>query len=124
MVAQITAAGSSRNALISENRKNDLEGAPRKPLGLAPIFAPAAMEDLLTGGRSLRASFADAPSHTASRGTIVISPSTSAPPVLQIQRGVAFSSYTLPDGRRAIVDVFLPMDFIGIEHVVVAEPPA
>jgi CRP-like cAMP-binding protein len=35
-----------------------------------------------------------------------------------IHRGAAYRSVTVPDGRRAIVDFFLPTDYVGIDHVV------
>jgi CRP-like cAMP-binding protein len=38
--------------------------------------------------------------------------------VIEDHRGVAFSACTIFDGRRAIIDVLLPTDIVGVEHAV------
>jgi CRP/FNR family transcriptional regulator len=112
---QIMPAG-PQYSLIAQNSRTDAADIHPKTGALA--YAPGVSEDILTGGRALRAAFHEASSDTAQRGDIVIAAGDPTPPVLYIQRGMAFSFYTLPDGRRGIGDIFLPTDFIGIEHVV------
>lgn len=84
----------------------------------APIYAPAATEDLLTGMQLLRRAFLQTPGHSAARDTIVIRADTRDAPALLMERGVAYRSLALPDGRRSIVDLLLPMDVIGLDHAV------
>jgi len=86
-------------------------------------YAPRVSEDLLAGGPALREAFASAPFHIAQRCKMLVSASDTEPPVLRVEHGMAFSSCTLPDGRRAITDIFLPTDFIGIEHAVADHAP-
>jgi CRP-like cAMP-binding protein len=83
-----------------------------------PLYAPHASEDVLTGGRLLRHAFAQAPYRTAERDAVIIAADDPEPPILQMHRGVAFRSVTLPDGRRAIVDILLPSDIAGIDNAV------
>ena len=83
-----------------------------------PAYAPAAVDDLLAGARSLRRAFLEQPYHSIPRQAAVIAGDDPAAPVVLIQRGIAYRSFTLPDGRRAILDLLLPGDFGGIDHVV------
>lgn len=90
----------------------------RMTLQHTPVYASHASEDVLTGSRLLRRAFADSPYRTADRDTVIIAAEDPEPPILQIHRGVAFRSVTLPDGRRAIVDILLPADIAGIDNAV------
>jgi len=81
---------------------------------------PVAAEDVLSGSRLLRRAFLEAPQRTAARETIILSPELRGPPVLLLRRGLAYRSTTLANGARAIVDVFLTGDIVGIEHAVAA----
>jgi CRP/FNR family transcriptional regulator len=90
----------------------------RATLQYTPVYAPHASDDVLTGSRLLRRAFADAPYRTADRDTVIIAADDPEPPILQIHRGIAFRSVTLPDGRRAIVDILLPSDVAGIDNAV------
>jgi CRP-like cAMP-binding protein len=83
-----------------------------------PVYAPAASEDILLGTRLLRRAFIEAPVHSAIRDTIVIPSNAREPPALLIQRGVAYRSFSLPDGRRAIGDILLPTDIVGLDYAV------
>lgn len=85
-----------------------------------PVYAAHATEDVLTGGRLLRRAFADSPYRTADRGAVVIAADDPEPPILQIHRGIAFRSVSLPDGRRAVVDILLPTDIAGVDNAVLA----
>ena len=81
-------------------------------------FAPAITEDLLSGGRLLRRAFLEAAECFAEQGDTIISAGQSDPPACLIHRGTAYASTTLADGRRAITDIFLPGDIVGIENIV------
>ncbi|HEX3881086.1 MAG TPA: Crp/Fnr family transcriptional regulator [Stellaceae bacterium] len=83
-----------------------------------PIHAPRTAEALLTGGRLLRRAFMEAPGFSAARGTVIVAANDPDPPILMIHRGTAYRSITVPDGRRAIVDFFLPTNFVGLDRVV------
>jgi CRP-like cAMP-binding protein len=83
-----------------------------------PIYAPAATEELLVGMRLLRRAFLETPAISAQRDDVIIPADATEAPALLIQRGVAYRSLTLPDGRRSIVDLLLPMDVIGLDHAV------
>jgi len=83
-----------------------------------PSYAAAAVEDLLTGDRILRRAFLEQHYHSIGRQGIVFAGDGGAPPVILVQRGVAYRSATLPDGRRAILDLLLPGDFGGLDHAI------
>jgi CRP-like cAMP-binding protein len=86
----------------------------------APGFALAVAEDMLSGAQRLRRAFLEAGTHSAERGKIIVAANEPNPPAFLIHRGLAYSSTTLPDGRRAITDLFLPGDIVGTENVVMA----
>jgi CRP-like cAMP-binding protein len=87
-----------------------------------PPYAPAVTEDLLSGGRLLLQAFHEAPLCTAPRGTVVISTDDHDPPLMFVHSGSAYACCTLPDGRRAITELFLPRDIAGLEHIVIGSP--
>lgn len=66
----------------------------------------------------MRREFLKAPRRSAERNEAIISADQREPPALLISHGVAFSSHTISDGRRAITDVLLPTDIVGVEHAV------
>jgi CRP-like cAMP-binding protein len=86
--------------------------------GAAPIYAPAAIEELLAGMQLLRRAFLETPALSAGRDAVVIRADTADPPALLIQRGIAYRSLALSDGRRSIVDLLLPTDIVGLDHAV------
>jgi CRP-like cAMP-binding protein len=57
--------------------------------------------------------------HSAVRNQTIICAADREPPALLIGRGVAFSARTISDGRRAITDILLPTDIVGVEHAVI-----
>lgn len=125
MVAQITSARLRPDEPIHKNEPTKTRTAVQRRTNGPMTYGPSRAEYLLTDRRTpLRGVFTEAIGRTAQRGDIVIRAGDSAPPILHIQRGVAFSSHTLPDGRRAITDVLLPTDFVGIEHVVTGRASA
>jgi CRP/FNR family transcriptional regulator, anaerobic regulatory protein len=80
----------------------------------------AITEDLLTGSRALRAAFLSTPLTHASGGTSIIRFDERDAPVFLIRRGVAYRSCELANGKRAIVDVLIPGDIAGLDHVLVS----
>jgi hypothetical protein len=80
----------------------------------------AITEDLLTGGRALRAAFLSTPLTHASGGTSIIRFDERDAPVFLIRRGVAYRSCELANSKRAIVDVLIPGDIAGLDHVLVS----
>lgn len=85
-----------------------------------PTYAAAASEDLLAGGRGLRQAFNAMPPRTAPRHSRIVTADDPAPPALRITRGVAYRACAMPDGRRVILDLLLPNDIYGIDHLVMA----
>lgn len=87
-----------------------------------PLYAGAVEEELLIGGRLLRQAFLETPLQSATRSAAIVDPDDPDPPMFLIHRGLAYCSCTLPDGRRSILDLLLPGDFGGIEHLVMDRP--
>lgn len=83
------------------------------------LYAPAVAEDVLLGSRLLRRAFLETPYRTAQRGDIIVAADTREPPAFMIHSGSVFHSSTLPDGRRAILDILLPADVGGVDHAIV-----
>jgi|SRR5579872_6471123 len=83
-----------------------------------PAYAPGAVEDLLTGGRIVRRAFLDERYLSAGRQSVVLAADDTDIPVILIHRGIAYRSCTLPDGRRAILDLLLPGDIAGLDRIV------
>ena len=71
----------------------------------------------MSGMRRLRGAFLEAESRSVEAGAMVISPHQSDPPAFLIGRGFAYSATILANGRRAITDIHLPGDIVGIENV-------
>lgn len=83
-----------------------------------PLYAPAVSDDLLTGSRLLRRAFLEAPGFSADRDAVIIRADARDPPCLLFNRGVAYTSLALADGRRSISEIVLPMDVVGMDHAV------
>src|SRR5690348_5534063 len=83
-----------------------------------PAYAPAATEDVLAGAQLLRLAFLEAPAYSAERDRVLIPSDATEAPILLITSGVAYRSLTFDDGRRPIVDLVLPRDIVGLDHVV------
>jgi CRP-like cAMP-binding protein len=88
----------------------------------APTGAAAIADDLLIGGRTLRRAFLDTPLRLAARDTTIVRLGERDPAMILIRSGFAYRSCGLADGRRAILDVLVPGDIAGIDHVVLAAP--
>jgi CRP-like cAMP-binding protein len=87
-----------------------------------PLTAAAITEDLLTGGRKLRRAFLAAPLCTVRTGKAIIEVGERDAPMFLIRRGFAYRSNVLADGRRSIVDVLVPGDIAGLDHVLLSRP--
>jgi CRP/FNR family transcriptional regulator len=85
-----------------------------------PHFAPTATEELLLGGRRLRAAFMQTPQRFAGRDTPLLRAGVSEPAAILIRSGFAYRACTLPDGRRAILRVLLTGDFAGLHNIVLS----
>ena len=62
----------------------------------------------------MRQAFLEAPLLSKNRGAAVAAANHNEGVAFMIQHGAAYGSITVPDGRRTIVDVFLPTDIGGI----------
>lgn len=82
--------------------------------------SPSAIDDVLSGTLLLREALRHAPRRFANPDAVIVSPEMPEPPVLFVWRGMAYSSTPLVNGRRAIPDLFLTGDIIGVEHAVTA----
>ncbi|HKS89365.1 MAG TPA: Crp/Fnr family transcriptional regulator [Stellaceae bacterium] len=82
-----------------------------------PRFAAAASEDLLSGARRLHAAFFTAPARIAERGARLLRSAASEPPIVRLHSGFAYRACVLADGRRAILDILVPNDIIGLDHI-------
>jgi CRP-like cAMP-binding protein len=81
-------------------------------------YTPAVTEDLLSGHRLLRRAFLERPAQSVQRNGRIFASNGGKAPVILMQRGIAYQSGTLPDGCRAIIDLLLPGDFGGLDHIV------
>src|SRR5205814_6278740 len=101
-----------------------VEKLPSLPSELSerPRYAAQVTEDLLTGGRRLRQAFLQTPLRFAGRDMPLIRASDPEPCVILMRSGFAFRSCGLADGRRAILHVVTPGDFIGLHHTVLHRP--
>jgi CRP/FNR family transcriptional regulator len=82
------------------------------------IYSHRVAKDLLTGERLLWRAFGESPSRNMGRGAPLLS--AREPGVLLIERGLAYRSCLLPDGRQSILDILIMGDIAGLEHVVMA----
>ncbi len=85
-----------------------------------PGFAVAA--DLLTGARRLRQAFLQSPVRVARRDTPLVRAGDPEPAIFLLHSGFAYRSCPLADGRRAILDILVPGDITGLDHIVLANP--
>lgn len=86
------------------------------------VYPPAASEELLAGARLLRRAFLETPTLSADRDAVIIRAHASEPPCLLINRGVAYRSSVLADGRRSVSEIILPGDIVGIDHAMLGQP--
>jgi CRP/FNR family transcriptional regulator len=89
-----------------------------------PGFAVAAVENLLTGAQQLRQAFLQTPLRFAGRDASLARAGGPEPPIFLLHSGFAYRSCRLPDGRRAILDILVPGDITGLDHIVLPSPIA
>ena len=89
-----------------------------------PRYAAAITENLLNGGRRLRAAFLQTPMRIAAARAALIHGGDYEPSVVFIRNGFAFRSCGFPDGRRAIARILAPGDVGGLDKIVLARPAA
>jgi CRP/FNR family transcriptional regulator, anaerobic regulatory protein len=87
-----------------------------------PRYAAAIAEELLTGSRKLRSAFIYTPLRFAVRDAPLVRLDDPEPSVILIRSGFAFRFCGLADGRRAILHIVIPGDFVGLDHLVLARP--
>jgi CRP-like cAMP-binding protein len=80
------------------------------------IYVPPTFEDPSAGAQLLRRAFLAAPPLSANRGVVIVPSDAADPPSVLTNRGVAYRSLNLLDGRRAIADIILPTDIAGIDQ--------
>jgi CRP-like cAMP-binding protein len=83
-----------------------------------PCLAVAVAEDLLLGGRRLRAAFMQTPVRHVGRDTPLLRAGASEPAAILIRSGFAYHSCVIPDGRRAILRILLSGDYAGLHNIV------
>jgi CRP/FNR family transcriptional regulator len=108
--------GEVRDEMVERPRGARMEGLNR------PGCAPAAVEDLLTGAERLRQAFLQTPVRFAARDTALARAGDPEPAVFLLHGGFAYRSCAMADGRRAILDILVPGDFTGLDHIVLARP--
>lgn len=85
-----------------------------------PILIHVDVRGAVWGPATMWRAFRGAPRLTAQREAVILSPEMQEPPVVLVRRGIVYSAMTLANGRRAIPDIFLTGDIVGVEHAVAA----
>jgi CRP-like cAMP-binding protein len=78
--------------------------------------------DLALGRRQLSARFHSAPPYTFGAGEMLVTAGRPSDVIHHLQGGWARQFRDLPDGRRAIVDIYLPGDVIGLDAALRIRP--
>lgn len=79
-------------------------------------------EDLAQGKRALRAAFRQSPAQPVEAGARIIAPEGPSEAVYCLIGGWAYRAREWPGGRRAIIDIYLPGDVIGLEAALSSRP--
>ena len=87
-----------------------------------PIYDPTLLDDLLIGGSLVRQAFLASKMCVARHDTTLVRMSDPQPPILLIRSGFAVRSCTLRNGRRAILDLFVPGGICGLDHAFTRYP--
>jgi CRP/FNR family transcriptional regulator, anaerobic regulatory protein len=108
------------------SRAGMVTSGPASPadFGEQSRFAAGDSEELLTGSRTLRQAFRETPIRYAARDAMLVRLGERDAPILLLRSGFAYRSCVLADGRRAILDVLVPGDIAGLDHIMLASPIA
>jgi CRP/FNR family transcriptional regulator, anaerobic regulatory protein len=87
-----------------------------------PVCDPALIEDLRNGARLLREAFMSTTLHYTGPDTALVRIGDPSPRILLIRGGLAVRSCDLPNGRRAIFDLFIAGDVCGLDHAYTQRP--
>lgn len=88
----------------------------------ANMAQPSAVTDeLRKGSQTVREAFLKAPVRFAGSKTVLLG-AGAAHPWLLIRSGFAIRCCVLADGRRAILDLLIPGDIVGLDHFVTSKP--
>jgi CRP-like cAMP-binding protein len=79
--------------------------------------------ELAVGRQNLTTIFSKSPSHSLKAGEILAAATGSSNGIHHLRAGWACQFRELPDGRRAIIDVYLPGDVIGLDAILRTRPP-
>jgi CRP/FNR family transcriptional regulator len=79
-------------------------------------------DDLVLGRRELSARFRSSPPRTLTTGEILVAAARSSEVIYQLRAGWACQFRDFSDGSRAIVDIYLPGDVIGLDAVLGTRP--
>jgi len=82
----------------------------------------ALRDELVLGRRELSARFHDAPPRTLERGELLVAAAHSRNVIYHLIAGWAYQFREFPDSDRAIVDIYLPGDVVGLDAVLGSRP--
>lgn len=88
------------------------KAAMAEPTGLADE-----RDALVEGGHSLRAAFRAGETGSRETGSLLMREGERPAQIWQLRTGIAYRAHQFRDGRRAIVELYVPGDVIGIEAV-------
>jgi CRP/FNR family transcriptional regulator len=90
--------------------------------GARPAFRPEFDERIAEGRPVIDAAFDQSVPRRMPAGTRIFTPESSGNPVHRLDSGWAYRAIDWPDGRRAIIEIYLPGDILGIEVAVRDQP--
>jgi CRP/FNR family transcriptional regulator, anaerobic regulatory protein len=74
-------------------------------------------EDILEGDHQLLAAFRAGAAGSLEPGAVLLAAGVAAQRIYQLRTGLAYRCREVVDGRRAIVEIFVPGDVVGLEAV-------
>ena len=117
---------------MSERKVERIPGSYHSSWGRHPLAAPGAsggspaaskiQAGLAAGRRNLMAKLLSSPPYTVSAGEPLAAPAGSPRAIYHIRAGWACQFHDLANGRRAIFDIFLPGDVIGVDTALHIRP--
>jgi CRP/FNR family transcriptional regulator len=100
----------------------ELAAGPETAADTRPAFRPEFDERIAQGRQLIDAAFDKSAPRRMPAGTRIFGPENSSDPVHRLDSGWAYRAIDWPDGRRAIIEIYLPGDTIGIEAAVRDRP--